>query len=379
VTFDSLLFFISGGGFLVGVFAAALLLGSPRGDRTANRFLAMLMFVSAFNIIHPTLALLQPHAFIFRDTYLAEPAQFLMAPLIATYVSQLMNHDHRFRPVFLLHVLPFVGAVIFTVSPLPGILNRSADFPVSTVLLWVLLVAQVFEYVIPAFRKLARYRAALLQQVSNTTDIDLGWVRWLMHVIYGLYGSYVVVLVFVVHRVDSLHVRAFLSAALCAYICALAYRGLLQKETPRLEEVPAAAPAAKYERGAVPPDEARELCRKLEQAMESGKLYLDPDLDLSALAARVGAARNQLSYVINQNFGRNFYDFVNEYRVREVLRFMEDGSRANDKMLTLAFDAGFNSKPTFNSVFKKITGRTPSDYRHKKTKRPAPEGGTSVV
>jgi AraC-like DNA-binding protein len=369
VTFDMLLFFISGGGFLVGLFAAALLLGSPRADKIANRFLAMLMVVSAFNILHPTLALLGPHAFI-RATYLAEPVQFLMAPLIATYVSQLMNHDHHFRPVFLLHLAPFAAVIAFSLSPLPGILNRGTDFPVSTVVLWVLLLAQLFEYVIPAFRKLERYRAALLQQVSNTAGIDLGWVRWLMHVIYGLYGSYVLILIFVVHRVDPLHVRLFLSAALCAYICALAYRGILQQETPRLEtasEVPASE-SAKYQRGTVPPEEALELRRRLERAMETERLYLDPDLDLSALAARVGAARNQLSYVINQNFGRNFYDFVNEYRVREVLRLMEDGSRENDKMLTLAFDAGFNSKPTFNAVFKKITGRTPSDYRLKNKK-----------
>jgi AraC-like DNA-binding protein len=83
--------------------------------------------------------------------------------------------------------------------------------------------------------------------------------------------------------------------------------------------------------------------------------------------------------VINQNFNRNFYDFVNEYRVREVLRLMEDSSRVNDKMLTLAFDAGFNSKPTFNAVFKKITGRTPSDYRLKSRKQPSLTGGANLV
>ncbi len=372
MTFDRLLFFISGGGSMVGLFAAALLWGSPRGDRTANRFLALLMLVSAFNSVHPMMALLRPDATL---PFLTEPVQFLMAPLIATYVSQLMNHDHRFRPAFLMHLVPFAAVIGFGLSPLPGILDRGAAFPVSTAVLWVALLAQLFEYVIPSFRRLGRYRADLLQQVSNTTGIDLGWVRWLMHVIYGLYVSYVFVLIFVIHGISSLHVRGFLSLALCIYVCALAYRGLLQKETPRLEAAsfegtspgPASTAGAKYARGAVPPDEARELGRRLEQVMESEKLYLDPDLDLSTLAARVGAARNQLSYVINQNFGRNFYDFVNEYRVREVLRLMEDGARVDDKMLTLAFDAGFNSKPTFNAVFKKITGHTPSDYRLKRS------------
>jgi len=156
VTFDTLLFFISGGGFMVGLFAAALLWSSPRGDRNSNRILSLLMLVSAVNIVHPALALLRPHAFLLRDSYLAEPMQFLMAPLIATYVSQLMTHDRQFRPRFLLHLVPFAAVIGFSLSPLPGILNRGAAFPVSTVVLWALLLAQLFEYVIPAAAWTAR-------------------------------------------------------------------------------------------------------------------------------------------------------------------------------------------------------------------------------
>ncbi len=361
------LFFFAGGGFLVGLFAAALLWARTRANRRANRLLALLMIVGSFNITHPLVAILWQNAPFTRDTFLMEPLQFLMAPLIAAYIHRLMIPDLRLRPSFLLHLAPFAAGVFFALSPLPALLNRGASFPAAAVVQWGALLVQMFFYIVPVFGHLHRYRAALREQVSNTAGVDLGWLRWLMHVINALYLSYVIILVFVIHGMPSLHVRAFLSIALSAYVCALAYLGILQKETPRLEALsePPGPGAEKYLRGSVPPEEARELEQRLERAMEIEKLYLDPDLDLSGLARRVGAARNQLSYVINRNLGKNFYDFVNAYRVREVLRLMEDGARGNDKMLTLAFDAGFNSKPTFNAVFKKITGRTPSDYRLK--------------
>jgi AraC-like DNA-binding protein len=321
--------------------------------------------VSAFNIIHPLIAILRP-PYLFRDSPLAEPLQFLLAPLISAYVRRLLDPAAQVRLRGLLHAIPFLLVVSFIISPLPGLLNGSTDFPVSAAALWTLLLVQVCLYVIPSFKALHRYTAALREQVSTTTGIDLGWLRWFMHVILWLYLSYLLVLVSMVHRVPLLHIRPFLSLALSVYVFAVAYRGILQKETPRLEALDEpAAEAGKYARGAMAPEDALALQRRLEGIMESEKPYLDPELDLSALAERAGAARNQLSYVINQNMGRNFYDFVNEYRVREVLRLMGEPARVRDKMITLALDAGFNSKPTFNAVFKKLTGHTPSDYRRR--------------
>jgi AraC-like DNA-binding protein len=364
---ELLLSFLAGGGFLVGIFAAALLLGGTRGNRGANRLLALLLAVSSFNIIHPLFSVLGRGTSFFRDSTLAEPLQFLMAPLIAAYVRRLLEPRARLGIRDLPHLLPFVAVILYSLSPAPGLLGRAVAFPVSAAALWTLLLAQVCLYLVPAFKALHRYTEALREQVSNMAGIDLGWLRWFMHVILWLYLTFLVILVSVVHSVPLLHVRPFLSLALAAYVCAVAYRGILQKEPPRLEPLSGApaGEAGKYARGSVAPGEALALQRKLESIMESGKLYLDPELDLSGLAEKVGAARNQLSYVINQNLGRNFYDFVNEYRVREVLRLMEDPGRANDKVITLAFDAGFNSKPTFNAVFKKLTGHTPSDYRRR--------------
>ena len=82
--------------------------------------------------------------------------------------------------------------------------------------------------------------------------------------------------------------------------------------------------------------------------------YLNPEFRVTA---------SQLSAVINQELGMNFYDLVNSYRVQEFRALLADPSRREEKLLTLAFDAGFNSKPTFNKVVLKLTGRTPSQLR----------------
>lgn len=97
--------------------------------------------------------------------------------------------------------------------------------------------------------------------------------------------------------------------------------------------------------------------------MENDRLYLEEALSLRTLAARVKLDPNLVSHVLNTIIRKSFYDYVNEFRVEEVKRKIEDKSLAHLKIVELAFDSGFNSKATFNRVFKKVTGKSPSEYR----------------
>jgi AraC-like DNA-binding protein len=102
---------------------------------------------------------------------------------------------------------------------------------------------------------------------------------------------------------------------------------------------------------------------KLLAAMESEKAYRDPDLTLTDLAKKLGTNASLLSKVINRNFQVNFNDFVNRYRVEEVKQQLEKGAAAQVTVMGLAYDAGFNSKATFNRAFKKHTGQNPSEVQ----------------
>jgi AraC-like DNA-binding protein len=114
--------------------------------------------------------------------------------------------------------------------------------------------------------------------------------------------------------------------------------------------------------------ELEEVNKKLIEYMEKEMPFLDPDLTLPELAKSLDVSRNLLSNVINQKHGLNFYQFVNQYRVEEVKKLMADPANSNLKLISLAYDAGFNSKASFNRIFKQMTKMTPSEYysRHKK-------------
>jgi AraC-like DNA-binding protein len=107
-----------------------------------------------------------------------------------------------------------------------------------------------------------------------------------------------------------------------------------------------------------------QLYKKLLQYMENEKPFLNPKLSLSELAKQLDISINQLSQIINQQARVNFHDFVNRYRVEEFLLNAEKNK--NFSLLALALDAGFNSKSTFNSIFKKQKGLSPSQYLAKK-------------
>ena len=98
--------------------------------------------------------------------------------------------------------------------------------------------------------------------------------------------------------------------------------------------------------------------------MNTNKPYLDHELTLADLAGQLAISRNQLSEVINTGVGDNFYNFVNKYRIDEVKQLIRDDSKKHFKIVSLANEAGFNSKSSFNHIFKKLIGLTPSEYRN---------------
>ena len=108
-------------------------------------------------------------------------------------------------------------------------------------------------------------------------------------------------------------------------------------------------------------EEISDLSGRLDALMKTERPYLEADLNLTSLAAQLGVSPKELSLIINEGKGMSFNDYVNGYRVEETKRLLKGGEQGS--LLDVAFDAGFNSKATFNRVFKQATGQTPSEYR----------------
>ena len=101
---------------------------------------------------------------------------------------------------------------------------------------------------------------------------------------------------------------------------------------------------------------------KLLDYIEKEKPYLNPELSLQELADLVGEKRYFLSIVINQKHNKNFFEFINSYRVEEVKAIIANPENKNLKLIAIALDAGFNSKASFNRIFKQMTNMSPSQY-----------------
>ena len=92
------------------------------------------------------------------------------------------------------------------------------------------------------------------------------------------------------------------------------------------------------------------------------KCYLQESLGLKDLAEKIRLHPNKLSWLLNERIGKNFYNFVNGYRLEEFQRRAVDPENQNLSLLGLAYDSGFNSKSVFNDYFKKATGLTPKAW-----------------
>ncbi|HZY37300.1 MAG TPA: ABC transporter permease, partial [Mucilaginibacter sp.] len=110
--------------------------------------------------------------------------------------------------------------------------------------------------------------------------------------------------------------------------------------------------------------DAREKGRRLREAVAANRLYGDAELTLATLAAKLAVHPHDLSRIINVGLEKNFSDFINEFRVREVVRKMQDPAYDRLTLTGIAYESGFNSERTFHRVFKEMTGKTPLEYKN---------------
>jgi AraC-like DNA-binding protein len=158
--------------------------------------------------------------------------------------------------------------------------------------------------------------------------------------------------------------NAILNITLAILIYSIGYMGLKQ---PEIFLDPSSIPphsesTEKYRRSGLSDESAEEIRRKLLTLMTSDKPFLSKDLTLQKLAERLKTSSHNLSEVINARMHQSYYDFINQYRIEEFKNRLADPESERFNLLSIAFDSGFQSKGTFNSIFKKFTGMTPSEY-----------------
>lgn len=365
---ENLFAIIMGAGAIQGIFMAVVLYRHKPDRDASDLTLSILMLVFTANILH---------AGFLRDIRFAspvpasfEPFQIFFGPLVYLYVQfKISPTILQKKPIsrILPHLLP---ACAFTVA-LPFLFPRfSVAFPsIVNSATWALSIAYLLYYIVLTTRNVHKFRDRLKNVSSAIERADLGWVQMFMIVFLAIEALYFALFAWMVHGNPFPHFGKILALATTLLTYGLGFRGYVQgihvqkniDETS--QENIAAMGAEKYRRSGLDEKSVTNLGTSITEFMESKKPWLDCEFSLQDLADGLNRPRNQVSQAINESCGMNFYDFVNGYRVAEVQRLISLPENSSYKMIALAFDSGFASKPTFNAAFKKKVGCTPSEYR----------------
>lgn len=135
----------------------------------------------------------------------------------------------------------------------------------------------------------------------------------------------------------------------------------LPKEIQEVEKQEKTA-EVKYKTNKISVEECQHLTEKLEALMHRDKPYTNPDLKIADLATMLGRSAHTLSYLFNQHLNRNYYDYINDYRIEEFKRLINEDEYSKYTLGALAELCGFSSRASFFRYFKKATGITPNEY-----------------
>jgi len=311
----------------------------------------------------------------------------LKMPLIYLYVLSVIYSDFRFRPIHLLHAIPWLIVIVVFIPNYYAVsydekwayleLNQTQKRPEVT-FSYVLVHIQIVVYLIASFVVVARYRKLLLQNYSNASLFNYRFLFQFLVVlaISDLVASLKNVLLFA--RAENAYFYSLLvtSILVLGFICWMVLKALLSPELFRginshLQIVrnrprPSISPSGMNEETRETyPEEIQELIYRLKSFMKDHEPYLDPSITMYDLSKKLEMPAKELSLLINQHLNQHFFDFINEYRINKAREILQDPSNESATVLEILYDVGFNSKSSFNTAFKKYTHLTPTEYRKK--------------
>jgi len=360
-------------GLILSVFLLAIVVGKKQ-KVFADRFLIAYLFFAA---LRQGYALIEAAGFLEHSYFMLLGRGFflVLAPLFFFYVQALTRQRMSLAAQIVVFGLPVVGYVVHyfyyfffvfdhaQLTIYSGLLYINGQLSISWAVFVLLFLVIDPVYLIWFYRLLKSYRGTLLRSVSNTDRINL---RWLSVLFYLWFGSVLIItplgmLAVTTPAVPLPAVRVFYELFNVAFLFIFGYFGFRQTtvfvNAILVEEQPDG-----YSRSGLSASDAKRYHESLLTLMDERKPYLQGELSAGELAQLLGISTNHLSQVLTQEQHQNFFDFVNGYRVRAVIEKMKDPASKNMTLLALALDSGFNSKTSFNTIFKKVTGQTPSQY-----------------
>jgi len=321
------------------------------------------IFIIAFlikNYLKPATLLETSIFYFFHSTGL------LFGPILYFYTKITIYGERKIRKREFGHLVPFIISLIYI---LLKIIIHTKDIQMwlsapESFIFNLLVNLQVLIYLIYAIFEVRKYRTKIREFYSSLIGL---YYSWLTLVLYGFSLMWLIDLVnFLLDSIIKLPSMIGLSSIaislLINFIFAVLifYKGLTHPELFNSfikEERP------KYENSKLTKEDAAVYLKKLQNFMQDEKPYLIPNININGLSEKADIPMRFLSQIINDSLNKNFFDFINSYRIEESKNYLSDPKFKKLNVLEILYEVGFNSKSTFNKVFKDYTGQTPTEYR----------------
>lgn len=337
-----------------------------RQNHRANLFLSMFILCISTPFLISIVSKISPHlgGILFC---LSIGITSVAGAFIYLYVSMLSGDIEKIGIRHAVHFLPMpvLAGLFLVMFPSPGDGPRPPSFSIWFLLSGGFSLAVPTVYSFFTFLKIRSYSVRVENWFSDTEKVSMSWLKRITLLSLLLFGLWT--LNFIVNAIDSRHRNPlhFLPVVLLISFVNIvtAYHVIRQPEIFKAgrEMLKDAESKEKYAKQSIDEDMLQLYLRKLVECMETKKPFLDEDITIGSLAEMLDIPLHHLSIVINSMLGKNFSTFINEYRIKEAVSLLDGDKDAN--ILSVAFMSGFSSKSSFNTTFKRVTGKTPSEYR----------------
>lgn len=317
--------------------------------------------VVAFSLILAGYVCIWTHH-VYYFPYLQDTWQFLtllVGPALYFYLKTTFQEPFFRKDVIRHFTLPMLTGlvtlpvVIINVEPSNG--GRGDAFALFTSP--HLLIAQLVFY------------ALLIDRTTrNDWQIDANIKTWTTIVVWGMWAYTLAFLSYFMLVNCSFFNPTWdyaISLVMAFSILAVAYMGLVQRRVFSSQPIADFLPLQKYKTSQLTESAGASIRKNLERLMDEQQVFKENELRLDDLAAYLAINRHQLSQVINANYGVNFFEFINRYRIAYAQQLLASKTHQHYTIIQIAYEAGFNNKASFNRYFKQQMGLTPSAYRLK--------------
>ena len=342
-------------------FYAGIMLLLKKNARLPDRILTVWLFAISLQMMISL--------FNTRFTITAFPiSPFVYGPLLYIYIRTLIDDKPRLRKYYMPWILPVIAfavlALVYRNQPIFIFDEYLSNAPLRGVRFSyaILLMISIIGYSIMTFIQLGKHRKKIKDLYSHTSQkITLGWALFVSITFFVLYFG-LFVLGFTRVFVQNFNFDPLLIGNLILVFYSFTFSIFgYQQDRIYPEEIPVEKP--KYERSSLRPESMKKLQEKLFLLMEEERLFREPELSILDVSQQLKTPRHHVTQVLNENLGKNFYTFINEYRIEDAKKRLEDPKNDNLTVLAIGYDSGFNSKSSFNTLFKKYVGVTPSAFR----------------